>query len=426
MHQPLLDLMNGNPEVRLRAAEQLKKSGDQTAIPSLVEMVPYKVPDRALVVETLEALSGQHYQSDWKAWISWLGRTSLEPHPGYLSIKSWLLSFLDPRLTDFIHPGVAHSIRLEEIVWGGVKVEAIPALDQPPMVPAEEAIYLTAREQVLGLFLGGEARAYPYRVIDWHELFNDVVGGVPVVTAYCTLCGAAIAFDPRVGGRTYTFATSGLLYRSGKLMFDRETKSLWSALEGKPVVGPLVGSGAQLKLLPATTTSWGRWKREHPDTLVLSLRTGYNRDYRPGAAYGKYQSSPDPMFPVPLIDPALPAKARVYALRLDGAVRAYPVFELERLGVVQDHFGAVDVVLIAPGEGEEVRAYRGAAAGLAFDSERKEMRDQTGRTFHATDTELAASDGSVSLPRLPGHLAYWFGWRAQYPDGELWHAERTE
>ena len=422
LHQPLLDLMSSNPEVRLGAAEKLEQAGAPGAIPTLIEMLRFRVPDRAIAIETLQALSGHSYGADWEAWISWLGRTPLEPHPGYVAIKSWLLGFIDPRFADFLYPGVPHAIRLEEVVWGGVKVEGIPALDRPPMTGAEEALYLTAREQVFGLFLGGEARAYPYRVIDWHELFNDVVGGLPVAAVYCTLCGAAVAFDPRVGERTYTFATSGLLYRSNKLMFDRETKSLWSALEGRPVVGPLVGSGAQLQVLPATTTTWGRWKREHPDTLVLSLRTGHQRDYRPGAAYGKYQSSPNPMFPVPLIDPALPAKERIFALRLGSAVRAYPVFELERLGVVADRLGAVEVVLIAPGEGEEVRAYRGAAPGLAFDEQRKQLRDREGRLFQVTDAELIAEGGGVSLPRLPGHLAYWFGWKAQYPEAELWRA----
>ncbi|HEX9636823.1 MAG TPA: DUF3179 domain-containing protein [Acidobacteriota bacterium] len=425
VHAPLLDLMSPNPMTRSAASETLKQLGPRSAIPTLIELLRYRTPDKELVIRTLETISGQSYQSDWEAWVSWLGRTELEPHPGYVAIKSWLLSFIDPRFAEFIYPGVAHTIRLEEVIWGGVKVEGIPALEQPPMIGAEEALYMLAREQVFGLFLGGEARAYPYRVIDWHELFNDVVGGVPVTTAYCTLCGAAVAFDPRVGDTTYSFATSGLLYRSNKLMFDRQTKSLWSALEGKPVIGTLVGSGAQLTVLPSTTTTWGRWKREHPATKVLSLQTGHQREYRPGAAYGKYQSSPDPMFPVPRIDPALPAKDRVYAVRLGAAVRAYPVYELEQLGVVQDRLGEVDLVLVAPGEGEEVRAYRGTVAGLGFTERRKELRDGEGRLWIATDTELAPADGGAALPRVPGHLAYWFGWHAQYPGAELWRAERA-
>ena len=138
------------------------------------------------------------------------------------------------------------------------------------MLTAEEADYLDADNVVFGIALNGEARAYPRRILDWHEMANDVVGGVPVSLAYCTLCGAAIAYDTRPeatgfgGAEPVTFGTSGLLFRSNKLMYDRQTNTLWSQLLGEAVEGPL--KGTRLEFLPSWQTTWEDWKTQHPNT----------------------------------------------------------------------------------------------------------------------------------------------------------------
>ena len=130
-------------------------------------------------------------------------------------------------------------------------------------------------------------------------MFNDVVGGVPVALAYCTLCGSGILFETLVEGRSepFVFGSSGFLYRSNKLMYDRQTNSLWNQFLGRPVVGPLTGSGLEFKIRPVAITRWGDWRDRHPQTKVLSLETGYARDYRPGKPYGAYFASPELMFP---------------------------------------------------------------------------------------------------------------------------------
>src|SRR5262249_22543445 len=153
----------------------------------------------------------------------------------------------------------------------------IPALDQPKMIPAADAGYLNADDPVFGVEINGDARAYPLRIANWHEMVNDVVGGVPVSLAYCTLCGAGILFDGRVAGRAepFNFGSSGLLYRSNKLMYDRQTDSLWNQFTGRPVMGRLTGSRIELKVLPVVLTSWSQWRAHHKDTLVLSLETGF-------------------------------------------------------------------------------------------------------------------------------------------------------
>ena len=130
-------------------------------------------------------------------------------------------------------------------------------------------------QSIYGISLNGDDRAYPLRIMDWHEMANDIVGGVPVSLAYCTLCGAGIAFDGRVPAgdssesTTYTFGSSGFLYRSNKLMYDRQSRTLWNQFTGQPVLGPLADEDISLELLPVVLTTWKDWVDQHPDTQVL-------------------------------------------------------------------------------------------------------------------------------------------------------------
>lgn len=209
-----------------------------------------------------------------------------EPHPDYARFKGMVYGGgIDPRMQRFFPPNAKSVIRLDEIDWGGVVVNGIPLLRYPKVLAAAEARYLRDGNLVFGVVVNGEARAYPKRVLAWHEMAIDTLGGVEITVVYCTLCGTVIPYDSVVGGRRRGFGTSGLLYRSNKLMFDEDTMSLWSTLEGKPVVGPLVDTGLQMTSHAAVTTTWGEWRAEHPGTTVLSLDTGHKRDYREGAAF---------------------------------------------------------------------------------------------------------------------------------------------
>ena len=131
----------------------------------------------------------------------------------------------------------------------------IPPLRYPDHVPADDADYLDDDNVVFGIEVAGEARAYPKRILAWHEMAIDSVGGVDLTIVYCTLCGTVIPYESILDGRHIQLGTSGLLYRSNKLMFDEATKSLWSTLEGRPVVGSLVGSGLELARRSMVTTT---------------------------------------------------------------------------------------------------------------------------------------------------------------------------
>src|SRR5262249_15504687 len=189
----------------------------------------------------------------------------------------------------------------------------------PSVLAASDADYLKDSHIVFGIEMNGQARAYPKRILAWHEMAIDRVGGVELTIVYCTLCGTVIPFESRVGDRLFRFGTSGLLYRSNKLMFDEDTSSLWSTFEGVPVVGPLVGRNIALTPHPVVTTTWGEWRALHPETTVLSLETGHKRDYSEGAAYRQYFATDRLMFEVSKADKRLRNKAEVLVMNLETA-----------------------------------------------------------------------------------------------------------
>ena len=273
---------------------------------------------------------------------------------------------------------------------------------------------------MFGVRINGDARAYPLRILDWHEMFNDVVGGVPVALAYCTLCGSGILYETKLPGRQrFVFGSSGLLYRSNKLMYDRRTNSLWNQFTGRPVVGALTGSGIELVALPVTITSWKRWLERHPDTKVLSLQTGYNRDYRPGRPYGEYFASPDLMFPAVVADARLQPKDYVFALRVGGHEKAWPLTAFDGGQVINDRIEDLNVVLIGDAATRTVQAY--AADGHSFTGapDGPDSLLSEGRIWKVGEEALIGPAGE-RLKRLPGHIAYWFAWRGFRGDKPLY------
>jgi hypothetical protein len=412
-------LIHRDDKLRRAAFRELDRRKDARAIPGLIEMLRLQKPEPDSQLEILlRKLTSKNLGPDWTKWHEWLAQQErVELPPQFLEWKAALYRmWIDPAFSSFLYPGMPLRIRIEEIVWGGVKKDGIPALTNPKLINASEADYLRAKDLVFGVELNGDARAYPHRLMDSHEMLNDVVGGQAVSLAYCTLCRSGILFDTTVDGRSFTFGSSGLLYRSNKLMYDHQTESLWMTIPGEPVSGKLAQSGIRLKRLPVVVTTWEDWKSSHPDTRVLSLETGYNRDYRPGALYGEYFASPDLMFPAPKRDDRLKPKDEVFALLLNGQPKAYPLRKLREKRIINDRLGNENIALITTAKSGAVRAYfRGERSFLPAVNSGETIKATDNSRWKLTEAALINEASGERLLRLPGHLAYWFGWVNFYP-----------
>ena len=414
------EVFSSDPTVHKGALAGLQQMGDPRAIAGLIQALRF-LPDGDTINTTLNALAGTQHGADWHDWLLWQeAHPEVKPFAGHDAFKADVMALIDPEFRLFLRPGVEHEIRLEEIAWGGVRKDGIPALINATQVSPSAADYLQDDELVFGVAINGDARAYPLRILDWHEMFNDVVGDVPVALAYCTLCGSGILYETQVPPRRAPFVlgSSGFLYRSNKLMYDRQTNSLWNQFTGRPVVGPLTGSGIELKVRPVAITSWKNWLKRHPNTSVLSLDTGHLRDYRPGRPYGEYFASPDLMFPALAPDSRLAAKDYVFALRVEELEKAWPLSSFEKDKVINDTLGDLDLVLIGDAATRTVRAYRADGRDFVIDPQLPDRVVTGNETWLVEEAALVGSNGD-RLMRLPGHIAYWFAWRQFFPDAPL-------
>lgn len=417
-----------------RALERVAASGDHRFVPVLVELlwaaelelVPGAGHNERVVA--LERLSGQRFGASWFSWAEWQGAARPPLPPGFAAFKADLLGRIEPAYARLLAPGRVDPETAREIHWSGAG--SIPPLRDAPVVPAREAAWLEAEEPVVGVFLAGEARAYPLRILDWHEVANDVLGGVAVAVVSCPLCGSASAWRAaRAEGGRSAFAATGLLLRSTSLLADEASGGLVSPISLAPP-----GGGPSLDPVPIVVSSWRDWRAAHPETTVLSLATGFERPYVPGQPYAEYFASGALRFPVAGRDARLAPKTRVLGLRAGAASLALPVERLVREGVVNERVGDLGAVVVATrgtiravhGEGEGAARYEAGAEVRAYESARRfapgprpdAVRDEAGAEWAVTEDALVGPGGGRA-PRLPGVLAYWFAWSAFFPETDL-------
>ena len=273
------------------------------------------------------------------------------------------------------------SVDLAEVYRGGPGRDGIPSIDAPNFVPVAAADYLQDDDVVIGVVRGGVARAYPIRILIWHEVVNDAIGHDAFAVTYCPLCGTSMVFDRAAGGRLRTFGVSGLLYHSDVLLYDRETKSLWSQLGLRAVSGP--ADGTPLEWQGSEHMTWAAWRARHPEGQVLSTDTGYRRDYTTHP-YGPYFETDATLFPVPRPRRELDDKALVLGVLLDGRAHAWAIAALPDGKSLPDRIGDTPV-------------------HVRWDATHRHPR-------------VTKADGT----ELPVVLAYWFAWAAFYPDTGLW------
>ena len=436
----LLDelLPSATAQARKGALDEIAAAGDSAYVAPLLDLLALAdTPEEwYAVLDALSPLIGEDarlLEGPWRTLTKRRldGKRSGqlgELPPGYGEFKGELLAQeVDPQFRRFLGPKAATTIRLDEVQWGGVKVDGIPALDDPKVIPAKEATYLTDDAPVFGIVIDGEARAYPNQILDWHEMANDELAGVPITLAWCTLCGAPLVFrasrgegEPRL-----TFGSSGLLYRSNKLMYDRATDTLWNQITGRPVVGDRVERGdvAPLEILNVRATTWGAWRADYPKTTTLSLATGVDRDYSVGAAYGEYFASAGTMFPVQRTTGRYLPKERIMVAYLNGRAWSTSIDELREQRVV--HLGTSSeglhiVSLEAPSETATDTKLHPMHDALAFATGPRRFRatDQPRKLLDALGNQWDVTDTAIVHPtlgrcdRVPNHPAFGFTWDA--------------
>ena len=217
-------------------------------------------------------------------------------------------------------------VPFSEVFSGGPGLDGIPSLQNPQRVGIQSLYgvngnnFLEEEDLVVGIRVGNEIRAYPHRVLDWHEIVNDDFTDEKLALIYCPLTGTATVWNRTFNGSTTTFGVSGLLYNTNIIPFDRRTLSFWSQMRGDCVNGELLGM--EVDIYPVFETSFRTWRGLFPDSEIVSTETGYQRDYTE-YPYGEYRTNEQLIFPVANFDKRLPAKERVLGIEVNGKTKAY-------------------------------------------------------------------------------------------------------
>ncbi len=322
-----------------------------------------------------------------------------------------------------------------ELLAGGPPPDGIPALDDPKFVKASTATFLEDDEPVLAIEVDGEARAYPIQIMTWHEIVNDTIAGRPVTVSYCPLCNSAIAYDRRLGDRVLDFGTSGLLYRSALVMYDRQTESLWSHFTGEAVIGTLTGE--QVELIPMSTVSWSDWLDANPDGLVLSRDTGHDRAYGQNPYPGYDDVDSQPFLFEGEVDGRLAAKERVVGIRRGSDAVAIQTTELFERRVVEVDLGGEPVVVwlergtASALDDSSVEGGRDVGATgvfepvvdgrrLTFEPAENGFRDpETGSTWDVLGNATGGPLAGSKLTPVEHVDTFWFAWAAFLPDARI-------
>ena len=361
--------------------------------------------------------------------------TAVEPDPAFehalavagISTRGWR--------TDFSR----HTVPYSEILSGGPPRDGIPPLDDPRFASHQDvSVWLGDEEPVIAFEISGDPRAYPLQIMTWHEIVNDVVGGVPIAVTFCPLCNSAVVFDRRLDGAVYDFGTSGKLRHSDLIMWDRQTETWWQQFTGDGIVGDLAGK--RLKFLPATIVAYADFKAAHPEGKVLSRDTGFSRDYgnNPYAGYDRADSSPFLFDGSP--DGRLLPMERVVSVAAGGVDVAFPYSVLEKEGVASYTAGDQDLVVFFKSGTRSALDLRSikhsrdvGSAGvfdprvdgrkLTFRADGDGFMDlETGSAWNILGQAIAGPLSGQELTPVVHGDHFWFAWGAFKPDTVIYQA----
>ncbi len=282
--------------------------------------------------------------------------------------------------------GVQHTVPLNEIRGGGPPKDGIPPIDNPKFISITEADeVLDDSAPGVAVAFADQARFYPFNILVWHEIVNDTFDDTRVLISYCPLCLSGIVFDPVVDGERVEFGTSGKLWNSNLVMYDRKNESYWSQILGTAIVGE--NAGEQLEVLPSDQMRYGEWKAANPEGVVLSQDTGTARPYDRDP-YGDYYTTAGTIFPLSNTDDRLFDKEYVLGVVINGQAKAYVPAAVQKVGFVEDEVGGTAII---------------AEYDASLDV-----------------VQLFTIDEFGARTRLNPFPTFWFSWAASYPQSEIY------
>ncbi len=352
-------------------------------------------------------------------------------------------------------------LALERVQLGCPMHDCIPSIDGPRFETVVEADqWLQPDDLVVSVTHNGLTKAYPVKILNWHEIVNDDFHGVPLAITYCPLCNSSLVFvRPTVNNRILEFGVSGRLYKSDLVMYDRQTGSFWSQLEGRAIIGPL--SGRELELVPAEMLTWRVWKTRFDLGLVLARPTIYTavggapartpdekeaRSRRPGAPqiidpssgtvaqenflrdyesdpYSLYKANTLDTFGTPFSDTRLAPKTLIWGLVIERRAKAYLPQAVASWGALNDQIAHQPILILWDADAESVKffARRLAERTLSFNRRDGQIIDtETQSIWNSEGEAISGALQGTKLKRLSGIFAFWFAWLAFYPDTELY------
>ena len=324
---------------------------------------------------------------------------------------------------------IKHTVPLDKILSGGPPQDGIPSIDNPKFQSVQEADeILEDSELVLGLNINGDIRVYPLQILVWHEIVNDVVGNQPVAVTYCPLCFTNQVFNRTLNdGNTVEFGTSGKLYNSNLVMYDRKSNSLWSQALGEGIVGEY--AGVKFERIPFDVAYWKEWKELYPESKVLSRDSGSVRPY--GAdPYGDYYTNDLILFPVANDDKRLGLKEIIIGLENKDQYKAYKLQEIETKKVINDVIGEDKKIALVSLEPFMIRVFDRVIDGnddgnkivvdLFYNETTNTLIDRvTGSELNFDGKFINKQLQGKKLERLPMDQGFWFEWAAFHPETEV-------
>ena len=311
-----------------------------------------------------------------------------------------------------------------EVFDGGPGKDGIPALENPDNKSVNQIIYLSDNDLVVGFQSGDQARAYPHKILDWHEIINDKLNGKNVAITYCPLTGTGIAWNREINEKITTFGVSGLLYNTNLIPYDRLTNSNWSQMRLDCVNGSLLGD--EIATYHLIETTWKTWKEMFPNSSVVTTNTGFSRNYAQ-FPYGDYKTNNSKLlFPVTPNDDRLPAKERVLGLIQNKKAKIY-TFKLFENGtkIINDQFEGNELIVIGSKDKNFIAAFEKNINGkertfTAIDEGENIMQDADGNKYNLFGTITEGVDKGEQLVSTTSFMGYWFSFGAFYANAEIY------